>query len=438
LPPENADSQRENLDTSWLVKVDGLPEALNGRTRIVGQLLEDALPIVAGSKVQLDWYGYPPVIQAGDVWKASVHIQRWQRSVTEDGIQISTPLLRRGIVALATVKHAQLKYQNPGLIDELHRVRFSIAEQVSQRLQQQPLHGLINALGLGERSGISEAQWDIMNSTGTTHLMAISGLHVGLFAGWVYFLVFFAAGYLLKIFPGLTARRIASWAAIAGALLYSAMAGFSVPTQRALVMCVLVLGFASSGRRVSAIDIVAMAVVAVLIIDPMAWLAAGFYLSFFAVTGIFWLMLYRRGQTSWLGNVVKIQLALSLLMLPIIILLFARVSWVSPLANVIAIPWVSWAVVPFAIIAVLLGLINPAWAVWPAEVAAAIMQPLWSGLQWLADINQLGIPIINNVNEGFVLCLLVAAILITLPRGMPGRALGYLLWLPWLSMLLLQ
>ncbi|WP_412479613.1 DNA internalization-related competence protein ComEC/Rec2 [Azonexus sp. IMCC34839] len=265
----------------------------------------------------------------------------------------------------------------------------------------------------------------MFNRTGTTHLMSISGLHVTMVAALFGGLI----GALWRRVPALAIRLPAQQAAIAAAGLaalgYALLAGFAVPAQRTLYM-LLVAGLASwSGRIVAPSRVLALALLVVLLIDPWAVLAAGFWLSFGAVAALLYVGSAQLGRpVGWrerLRGWGMVQWAATLASLPVLLLVFQQFSLVSPLANALAIPVVSFVVTPLA----LLGAMIPWWpilalahellvwllrflewcAVWPVWQAPA--PPLWAAL---------------TAGLGVAVCLL--------PRGVPGRLLGVFLLLP--------
>lgn len=444
-PPAVAPVAGEPSDMpALIIKVYGLPDIRADQTGFTARVLAGGNNIVAaGDIVLVRWSGQVPVIQAGDVWQVHARLQRWQRvhEPSGRGLEVNHFLLRQNARAELSVRSGGLVEQLPGLADRLHRWRFQLSEQFAVHLAGLPMHGLVSALGLGVRSDITQAQWSVLNATGTTHLMAISGLHVGLFTGWVFWLALQLGKRLVPWFPLVAAQRFAAVCAMLAAVLYAGLAGFSVPTQRALVMCLLGLFVLFRGYRVSPLRFLLLAAVLVLLLDPLALLAPGFYLSFAAVAMIFWLLLYRRGRGAFWQQALVVQLALGLLMLPLGLLLFtdagARISWLAPVANIVAVPWVSLLVVPFAIVAALTGLFAPAAGVLFATVAAYLLDPLWWLLTEMAQWNRFLVTSLELntlvMSWLWLAVLMVAAALLFVPRGLPGRPLATVLWV---SMLL--
>jgi len=253
--------------------------------------------------------------------------------------------------------------------------------------------------------------------------MSISGLHVTMVAGLAAWLV----GGLWRRSPTLPlhvpAQKAAVLAGFLGALGYSLLAGFAVPAQRTLYMLAVVALALWSGRRLAGRRVLALALLAVLLLDPWAVLAAGFWLSFGAVALLFYAGSGRLGAGGKVVVWLRAQWAIALGMFPLLLALFQQFSLVSPLANAVAIPVISLLVTPLALAGALPFLDPLLW------LAHGLMTPLMAFLEWLAvsdwAVWQQAAPPLWAV----VLALVGAAWLL-LPRGFPARWLGLLTFLP--------
>lgn len=265
--------------------------------------------------------------------------------------------------------------------------------------------------------------WRIFSRTSTTHLMSISGLHVTMVAGLVAALVgrLWRRAARLPLF--LPAQKVAVLAGALGALGYSLVAGFAVPAQRTLYMLLVVALALWSGRRLAGRRVLALALLAVLLVDPWAVLSAGFWLSFGAVAVLFYAGSGRLGAGGKLTVWLRTQWAVTLAMLPLLLALFQQFSLVSPLANAIAIPVVSLLVTPLALLGTLPFLDPLLW------LAHGLMVPLMALLEWLAASDwavwQQAAPPLS-----VVALALSGAFWLLLPRGFPARWLGLLTFLP--------
>jgi competence protein ComEC len=254
-------------------------------------------------------------------------------------------------------------------------------------------------------------------------------------------LVFLVVRWLWSL-PGVTvlfvpAPLIAAAAALLAALGYAALAGFAVPTQRALVMLAVTLGGVFLRRRTSPSVLLAAALLAVLLVDPLAVISPGFWLSFAAVAVILYALSGADAQ-DWKERLIawgRLQWAIAAGLLPLLLFLFQQVSLSGPFANLVAIPVVELVVIPATLLGVAGSFLLPdSLAVWPFLLAAKALSILWPMLELLARVE--GSQWIQHNPPLWTLgAAIVGVLLLLAPRGIPARWLG-LVWL--LPMLLLH
>ncbi|HER35025.1 MAG TPA: DNA internalization-related competence protein ComEC/Rec2, partial [Halothiobacillaceae bacterium] len=285
---------------------------------------------------------------------------------------------------------------------------------------------LWHGLALGDRDELSDAQWETLLASGTNHLLAISGLHVGMIAALVAWLVRAAWGRL-AISRGVPAQRVAAFAAVVAAWGYALIAGLSIPTLRAaLMLSVLLLGVLMQ-RRWRLIDLWLLAFVLVLALDPFAPLDMGFWLSFAAVLLI---LLFVRGRETLRRplEMLRLQWLLTLGLLPLTWALFDRVAFASLPANLVAVPLVSVLITPLALVGLALAMLGPlpgsaiAWLIGWSGAA------LFAGLEWLVVL----FPTSTRAPPPWpaLVLLVLGLVWLMLPRGFPGRWLALVLLLP--------
>ncbi len=286
---------------------------------------------------------------------------------------------------------------------------------------------LIKALTIGDGNSITQEQWEVFRKTGTTHLVVISGSHIGLVAGLVYFLVL-----KLWAWTGLLAwspQKVAAVSALAVGVFYSGLAGFSVPTQRSVVMLSIVMAAIVLQRNSRPFNTLAIAMFAVLMLDPLAVLSAGFWLSFLAVSLIVYSVSGRLGKLGYFWGTIKVNWATSVGLSPLLLMFFQQVSLIAPLANLVAVPVISLLVVPLSLLAVIIMFISPLLAGKLFFVVDYALQGLWWLLVHLAEIPLASIT--HAQPSYWALLFAVPGILLLLaPVGIPARWLSLVMFLP--------
>lgn len=294
--------------------------------------------------------------RAGELWRLKVRLKRPHGFVNPNGFDYEAWLLQRGIRATGYVRTSAdnhlLAADGGGFLAWVHGLRGEVRDRFLATLPEAPYAGVLVALVVGDQRAIPNAQWDVFRSTGLTHLVAISGMHVSLFA----LLAGGALGLAWRRLPWLAlrlpARKAAAVAALAGGVAYGLLAGLGLPVQRALVMLAVLAVAWMLGREVAPSRVLALALFSVLLADPWAVLAPGFWLSFGAVATILLVASGRLGgkRGGW-REATRLQLGITLTLLPALLALFQSFSVVAPLANAVAIPAISFLVTPLALLA---------------------------------------------------------------------------------------
>ena len=229
-------------------------------------------------------------------------------------------------------------------------------------------------------------QWEVLQRTGTIHLMAISGLHIGLVSGFCFVIGLAIARLLGAAMLWLSAPKLGAILGVVGGGVYAFLAGFTVPTQRAAVMVVAVMGGLLVDRNIDLSRSLAVALFIVLIIDPLSVLDTGFWLSFAAVVSIVVALKFTSHVNSKVKRMVFVQIILTVTLAPLVLLFFGQVSISSPLANLVAIPVVAFAVVPLVLGgSLILGLGESELARTAYSLADRVLDGLWKILTLLAE-----------------------------------------------------
>jgi competence protein ComEC len=304
----------------------------------------------------------------------------------------------------------------------LTRLRGKLRSAIESLAVSKFARGVIRAITIGDGSGLSSETKALLRATGTSHLMAISGLHVGLLAG----LGLLAIGGLWSRLPILCRRvpaRVAG--AVAGlslAVPYSLLAGMGLPTQRALIMLSVFAGAMWLRRGQAILNALALAAILVLAWHPPSVLSAGFWLSFVAVAAILAAIQLGRDRPVWF-RAVLVQLSISLALWPVLTMFGMPASATAPLFNLLLVPLFGFVVVPLSLLVVLFLPLWPDVAHWLAWPLGALLDGMH---QSLASAVELCLPELVSVMPGMPpLVLLVTAVcLLLMPRGVPLRWLA--------------
>lgn len=407
--------------------VAGLPESDERRVRFDFIVTGSAQRLPA--KLRLSWYNPNQPVKAGQHWSLTVKLKRPHGSFNPGGFDYERWLYIEGIGATGYVR----SYPKPICLSRepiwrsVSVLRQDISDRLSSELRNSKNMALIKALTIGDGNNITRNQWEVFRKTGTTHLVVISGSHIGLVAGLVYFLVLklWARTGMLSWSP----QKVAAATAMLAAVFYAGLAGFSVPTQRAVIMLTIVMLAIIRQRNVRPFNTLAIAMFAVLVLEPPAVLSAGFWLSFLAVGLIVYSVAGRLGKPGYLFGLIKLNWATSVGLSPLLLLFFQQVSLISPLANLCAVPIISFLVVPLSLVAIVLMWVAPLPAGVLFSVVDTVLQGLWRLLAWLAE---LPLATINHAQPSiWALIFAVPGIVIMLaPSGIPARWLSLVMFLP--------
>jgi len=435
---------------------DRLPAELNGRTLTVQGRVADLpqqyseytrfrfhpLNLSSDAKatgtllprtILVYWYRDPPAVAPGEIWQLELQLRPPWGRVNFQGSDRERWLFAEGIGALATVRGGELKGMDSSMSSQLNAVRNKLRSLILQAVPGERTQGVLLALAIADRSKLSVQLNRTFSRTGTAHLLAISGQHIGLAALFGFLL---ARVFLLGV-PPAWMRGLAYPAAMCAGLLlamaYAALAGFGTSTVRALVMLgagILMLATRRSSHLWQA-WLTAMAVV--LLLDPAALLGAGFWMSFAAVAALLLLFSNRQsGGEPWWRSMLRAQAGIMLFMLPLGAWWFQSVSLSGLAANLLAIPWVSFITVPCVLLGLLLAPLSTTLSLLAFYLAGASSEYLLLALEWLAVLPASAVAL-PQPSLWTVAIASVGGFLLLLPRGLPHRWLGLLLLLPLLA-----
>jgi competence protein ComEC len=453
----------EGQDITIVGTIDSLPNEFDRGTRFnfsVERAQDEELRSVrVPPRLALSWYsGYDAgsadaieTVRPGERWQLHVRLKRPHGNANLHGFDYEAWLLEQRVRATGYVrsdagssKPRNIRFQSfvPGPKNFIEDFRYGLREKISAALQGKEYAGIVVALVVGDQRGIAQSDWQLFNRAGIGHLISISGLHITMIAG--LFAAIVSALWRRSFFTGLQlplllpAQKAAALSGALAALTYVALAGFGIPAQRTLYMLTVVAIALWYGRIACVSSVLCLALGLVVLLDPWAVLWPGFWLSFSAVAIILFVSVGRAPQLSaagssgtrkWLGSLAsasRLQLAITIGLVPLTMLLFGQVSLVSPIANAIAIPLVSFVVTPLCLIG---SFLPAAWADDVLSLSHALIAWLASFLNVLTE-SSFAVWLAPLPHWWMFGSALAGTAWLLAPRGWPVRWLGALAWMP--------
>ena len=300
------------------------------------------------TRVQLNWYTGKTAINLNDECEFLVKLKPFYRLANPGSLDYEKLMFTRGINARGYILKGKCSPSS-----SRNSLRIRLINQFKNYQSELDYFPIMLALSYGDRSEMSRPIWDILRATGTAHLMAISGMHISV----ICFLSFFVIRQLVSMSANLCnllpAQHYAAIAAFFICFFYAYLAGFSLPTQRALIMVTVGLCAILIYKPVFNMNSLCLALIIILIFAPQSVLLASFWFSFSAVFFIY-LAIQLCRQSSYIKKYIFIQLYLSVALLPFSGYVFNEGSIISPVANLLAIPLVTFIVLPSLLITQLL------------------------------------------------------------------------------------
>nr|WP_284504810.1 ComEC/Rec2 family competence protein [Caballeronia sp. INDeC2] len=476
----------EQRDIELTGFVRGLPEQQADGTRLLFEVEANSAGLHDFPRiVRLLWMSPDrATLRAGERWTLTARLKRAHANANFGLRDAEATLLEHGIRATGSVSAARAPRRltpdaaGPRLM--IDRLRARARDRIESVLGQAPHRGIIVALAVGAQDAVSDADWAVMRATGTSHLVAISGLHIGFVAGLAALVCGFVWKRLrLRGVPApliAAAPKVAAAGAAVFAACYAALAGFNVPAQRTLLMLLIFAVAFLWGRRPASSLVLSWALAIVLISDPWAVTSPGFWLSFCAVAAILHAIAsagraesraqaeehddidqWDRVDPSEVGqrpahsakwtlrpdiarlhgrirrhiaSSMRVQYAVTIALAPLTVYWFSQIPLLGPLANAFAIPWISVLVTP----ATLAGLMLPAPLDAPMLHAAhAALSVLCDGLARLAETVPSPLWVLPKPDAFALAAACIGVAWALAPRGWPLRFAAPLTWLPLLA-----
>jgi len=389
---------------------------------------QQKLSFYQSNKIRLSVYQATPdqraSILAGSYWQFFVKLKPIHGRLNPGGFDYEKWLVSESFFATGYVKSMKKLSAEFSIKAKLHSIRQNVLTKLNKVIADGPSKGMILALAIGERSSISAEQWQAIKSSGTSHLLAISGLHIGIAALWSYYFCLFIVTRLRFVTAKIPAQRVAEAASLLGALSIALLSGFGYPAQRALVMLVVYLYSRWSGRHLSLANILAISVIIITIMQPFAVLTVSFWLSVLAVAIIVFLSSYKQMVTNGHAKIkdwLRINWFLFIGLMPITWVVFDSIPLVGFLANLLLIPLTSFITTPLVYLGLLTLAVSEQLSVWVFYLVDKIIGLTFQIQLVLSQINDFAS--VSSLPLVLFILLFLATVVILLPAKMPGKML---------------
>jgi competence protein ComEC len=340
-------------------------------------------------------------------WQFQVRIKPAHGFANIGGFSYQTWLRQKNLHATGYVKKSTENILLKSQSSYRHQLYLQLETLIKSLELNSQTHHFIYALTFGERGKITIEQWQTLQATGTQHLMAISGLHLGLIASGAFAFMLlcfrFIPLHLLLI------KRYTSWLVTKNsrifafvfsclvAVFYAYLAGFSLPTLRALIMMQIFIGGKLIGVKLTVTRWFLLSIVCIIFLTPFSIFSVSFWLSVYAVALIL-LIIWRCRKLlklvgkskldkikAWLHSLIIVQLGLTLFMLPVAALLNHQIPLAALFANIVAVPWMSFTAIPLCLLSVVAMPFSEPLAIFFLELSIISLDSIWQWLEFLAQ-----------------------------------------------------
>lgn len=319
----------------------------------------------------------------GEHWRLLVKVKPVHGWVNFVGFDYESWAFQQGVQGRATVRQV---IEKTGQSGSWHALRAWFAQQVAYHWQASPFAGVYDALSFGERSRITPQQWQLFQQTGTVHLMAISGLHMGMVSGLGFVLFFWMWRWLPVRLQQVARVHFAAWGMLLLATGYLFLSGFGVPAVRAWLMVGIVALLLLLRRHWHPWALLATAAFLITLVHPPSVLSPGFWLSFIAVALIFaWMSHPVFKRWGRIRQLLGVQGVLALGLMPVVGYFFQQAAGLASVVNVLLVPLLPLMLVGLVLISLVILVWLPG-AQWLLQGMDRIWQALWSLLQLMAEL----------------------------------------------------
>ena len=361
---------------------------------------------------------------AGSFWKLRAKLKPIHGRLNPGGFDYEKWLVSEGFIGSGYIKNSEMLAAKFSVKAYYQYLRQKILLKLNQVIPEGESKGMILALAIGERGSITAEQWQAIKDSGTSHLLAISGLHIGIAALWSYYFWLFIFARIKSISRKLPAQKIAEVGSLVGALSIALLSGFGYPAQRALIMLGVYLYTRWSGRHLSLANILAISVIIIAFFQPFAVLTVSFWLSILAVAIIVLLLSYKQsinGRHYGLKEWLRINWFLFVGLMPITWVVFDSISMVGFFANLLLIPLTSFITTPLVYIGLITLSVSNELSSWFFYLADKLITLTYQLQIFFAEVNQL--TSVSSLPASLFILLFLATLTILMPAKMPGKTI---------------
>ncbi|MBN2689494.1 MAG: DNA internalization-related competence protein ComEC/Rec2 [Gammaproteobacteria bacterium] len=371
--------------------------------------------------VKLSWYYCHQNIRPGDLWHLKIKLKKVHGFHDPGVFNYEKYLVEQGIGASGYVVNSFYNRRvksKPSILDEVNLLRLKLAKEILGHSAKPESRAVLVALALGLRQYLNQQSWNVFRNSGTAHLIAISGLHVGLVFAFMLFLMRFIVGYYWAM--------ILSWLFV---IAYAFLAGFSLPSQRAILMLSITIFLILNKRSISIWQVLLMTFSVVATLHAITIFAASSVLSFSAVTLLIYGFSNRVGKSNKIWQYLKAQILIFIGMTPVFLYYFKQISLLSPLANIVAIPLTSLIIMPILLLSLFLLFFYKPIALYLININTHVLNYL---TLFLTKLNSPKWALYHHTpaNIYLVFLAIIAVLILFAPRGWPGRGIAIFCFMP--------
>lgn len=416
--------------------IESIPEVELANTHFlfsISQFDNPKIKFIRDGVVRCTWQ-HAPHLTVGETWQFSLKLKKLHSPINPGGFDYEAWAFAHGIRATGSVdlSRAKLKISAPICSYAIDRLRQNLGRKIDESLSQSQTKGLIKALVIGDQSSILADQWHVLRQTGTNHLFAIAGLHIGFVSHLVYQLLHWSSRRLSWVTLRMSAPLFSAFGSLGAAVIYSGLAGFSLPTKRAVLMLMVFLIAKIRQRNIGFWQGWFIALGAILLMNPLQILTESFWLSFTAVGSLIYgfqnrISLHTNPILAKFTHSLKTQWITSVALIPLTLCLFQQAPLLGFFANFVAIPWIGFLVAPLSLLSGLLLLACPFVGNSLLHFSDFLLSHFWPILREIGAI-PIGQWYQVILTPWVLLTAAIGILLLLAPKGFPARWL-VLIWI---------